>query len=240
MSQYELIPDEAFDNAPEDEGDKFVFLAKTAQTNFQRMLDSSNANEYSNELQNHFVATVSAMATALGIEGLPPVSLTPSYGDYTRFQVALSAIITTARIKSQTISRPFSVELGRVSKGKIRQEIDSLKHYIQNSDLDEKKKSALIDKLDDMLEELEKKRLSFARTMAIAASIMGTIGGSAGAIAAAPRIPEGVSYIVSLIGVEKAEEEEEYLRLSAPVRALTPPASDKGGFNSDFDDDVPF
>lgn len=138
---------------------------------------------------------------------------------------------------------PDSVELGRVTKAKIQQEVDQLRTYIAALDVPDAKKQVMNDKLDDLLYELSKRRLSFARVMAVAASIMGVVGGSAGAIAAAPKIPSGISFIISLIGQDKEIEDQERARLSPPHlriehRASTPVV--RSGFSDDFEDDLPF
>lgn len=242
MSLYELIPDEAYDNAPDEDADQFVYLARIAQTNLQRMLDDSQSRDFESELRSHFMATVSSQAEALGIGELPVVQPPTSEGEYTRYQIVLSGLLAKARLRGRIIGKPHSVQLGKITREKIRQEIEQLKVYVAEADLTDAKRSALTDKLDDLLTELQHTRMSFARTMAIAASIMGVVGGSAGAIAAAPKIPAGVSYIISLIGLDKEREDAEIARLAAPIKAITSyvePAR-AGGFSDDLDDDVPF
>jgi hypothetical protein len=120
-----------------------------------------------------------------------------------------------------------------------------LRFSFSESDLPEKKRSALREKLDDLDEELGKKRLSFARTMAIAASIMTIVGGGAAALANAPKATEMVMTIVRLISEDKEKEEQERLRLLPPVKALPDYSRPQGkdspaGFDDSSDDDVPF
>lgn len=253
MSAYDLIPEETYENLPEEDADKFVLLVRTAQANLQRMLDDSNAREFSDELRSQFMATIQGIAEALGAAGLSEIRPSAEYGDYTHFQVLLAGILARTRLRSDLIAKPHSVELGRVTRAKIRQEVDQLRAYIEEADLTPAKRTALNDKLDELLVELDHRRLSFAKTMAIAASIMGTIGGTAGAIAAAPKIPTGVSFIISLIGQDKEHEDAEIARLAPPPLAIsssksTPPSrgfatggfGSGGGFADDLDDDVPF
>lgn len=243
MSTYDLIPDEIYDTLPEEDVDRFVILVRTAQANLQRMLDNSSSSDFSDELRDQFVATIKGCAEALGVDGLGDLTPTSRYSDYAQFQVRLAGIVARTRLRGNLLSKPHSVELGNVTRAKIRQEIEQLRVYIGQTDLSDKKQAALNDKLDELLVELDHRRLSFARTMAIAASIMGTVGGTAGAIAAAPKIPAGVSYILSLVGQDKATEEAERERLAPPPLAIAGPKDQPAqgfGFDDDLDDDVPF
>ncbi len=251
MSSYDLIPEETYSNLPDEDADKFVLLVRTAQSNLQRLLDDSNARDFSDELRSQFMATVQGIAEALGIAGLGDVRPSAEYGDYTHFQVILAGILAKARLRSDLIAKPHSVELGRVTRAKIRQEVEQLRTYIDEAELTPAKHAALNDKLDELLAELEHRRLSFAKTMAIAASIMGTVGASAGLIAASPKIPAGISFIISLVGQDKDREDAEVARLAPPPLAISPPQRESktrrggsfgqtGGFSDDLDDDVPF
>ncbi|EZP57280.1 hypothetical protein [Sphingomonas sp. RIT328] len=250
MSAYDLIPEETYANLPEEDADKFVTLVRTAQSNLQRMLDDSNARDFSDELRSQFMATIQGIAEALGVTGLSEIRPTIEYGDYTRFQVILAGIVAKTRLRSDVLAKPHSVALGRVTRAKIRQEVEQLRTYVDEADLTPAKRAALNDKLDELLAELEHRRLSFAKTMAIAASIMGTIGGTAGAIAASPKIPAGISFIISLVGQDKEQEDAEIARLAPPPLAIAAPKqapSSTGGYgggygfsHEDLDDDVPF
>lgn len=243
MSSYDLIPEEVYANLPEEAADKFVILVRTAQANLQRMLDDTNSGDFAGELRSQFMAIIQGTASALGIKGLENEIPSMDYNSYNRFQVMVTGIVARVRLLENSLSMPDSVELGRVTKAKIQQEVDQLRIYIAALDITDAKKQAMNDKLDDLLHELSKRRLSFARVMAVAASIMGVVGGSAGAIAAAPKIPSGVSYIIALVGQDKEIEDQERARLSPPPLRIEQKASTPvqgGGFADDLDDDVPF
>lgn len=116
---------------------------------------------------------------------------------------------------------------------------------MEDSDLPDKKKSALRDKLDELEEELAKQRLSFARTMAIAASIMTCLGGGAAFVAKLPEAGQSIIKIIQWVGEDKEKEESERLRLMPPPKALPDLSARKqvagAGFGFDeFDDNVPF
>lgn len=245
MSEYDLIPEEAYGDLPQDDHDKFVVLVRIAQTNLARLLDQTNSSDFASEIRSQFISIISGIAEALGIEGLPKIDDNiADYEKYQMFQVYLAGVVAKVRLQSNLVAKPHSVELGRVTRARIQQEIDQLRHSIESSDLPEKKKAALRDKLDELETELTKKRLSFARTMAIAASIMTIVGGGTAALANAPEAKETVMAIIRLIGEDKAKEEEERLRISPPPKALPDHTKSQSrpqpAFDSDLDDDVPF
>lgn len=246
MSEYDLIPDEAYDSLPQDDHEKFVVLVRIAQTNLARLLDQTGSGDFSSEIRSQFISTISGIAEALGIEGLPNVEdrNIGSYDTYTTFQVYLSGVVAKVRLQSQLVARPHSVQLGRITRARIQQEIDQLRRSIEESDIPDKKKAALSDKLDELEAELNKQRLSFARTMAIAASIMTIVGGGTAALANAPAAKETVLSIIRMIGEDKEKEEEERLRLAPPPKALPDLTKQRArpqpAFDTDLDDDVPF
>lgn len=245
MSEYDLIPEEAYENLPEEANDRFAVLVRIAQTNLARLLDQSNSNDFSTEIRSQFISIISGIAEALGIEGLPEVrGSLADYDQYQTFQIYLAGVVAKVRLQGNLVSKPFSVGLGRVTKARIQQQIDQLRLYISNSDVPESKKTVLIEKLEELETELAKTRLSFARTMAIAASIMTVIGSGTTALANASEAKDTVLSIIHLIGEDKEKEEEERRRLSPPPKALPDHSAARARtqptFDSDLDDDVPF
>lgn len=240
---YELIPEETYSNLPEESVDKFVVLVRVAQANMARMLDEYQSNDFSLEIKAQFISTLAGIADALGIEGLPKVEPDDLHDGrkYTMFQVYLAGIVSKVRLQGQIVSKPFSVALGRKTKAWIQQEINQLRGSIEESDLSQSKRDALVGKLDELEEELNKQRLGFARTLAITASIMTIVGGGTTALANAPKASEFVARVIGLIGEDKEKEDAERQRLAPPPKAL-PDHSPKrpAPFDNDLDDDVPF
>ena len=252
MSEYDLIPEDAYESLPQENSDKFAFLVQIAQRNLARLLDNSESRDFSAEIRSQFMSIISSIADALGVEGLPNIGTDlANYDKYQTFQVYLAGVTAKVRLQGNLVAKPYSVELGRVTKARIQLLIDQLRHSIGQSDLSEKKRAALSDKLDEFEEELAKQRLSFARTMAIAASIMTIVGAGTAALANGTQAQETVMKIIEWIGEDKDKEEQERLRLlPPPPKALPSPliiasqtAFGEGktsSFDSDLDDDVPF
>jgi hypothetical protein len=245
MSEYDLIPDETYDNLPSDASEKFTVLVRVAQSNLARLLDQSNSSDFAAEVRSQFMSIVGGIAEALGIEGLPILDDDlANYSKYQTFQVYLAGIVARTRLQGQLVARPDSVQLGRVTRAKIQQDIDQLRYSISNSDIEKNKKDTLRDKLGELETELARQRLSFARTMAITASIMAIIGSGTAALANAPKAKETIVHILQLIGEDKAKEEEERLRLAPPPKALpdyrTGSPQPKDSVLGDLDDEIPF
>lgn len=85
MSEYELIPEETYDNLPAEENEKFATLVRVAQTNLARILDNSNSNDFAAEIRSQFISIISGIAEALGIEGLP--AMDGQLADYDKYQM---------------------------------------------------------------------------------------------------------------------------------------------------------
>ena len=115
---YEIIPEEAYEKLPEDPHEKFVALARIAQSSVGRLLDDDSSRDFVEEVRLQFIETMRSVAEALDIEGLPTHADTHNLGayeEYKFFTIRLSGLVAKARLKSLLISRPHSVQLGRVS-----------------------------------------------------------------------------------------------------------------------------
>lgn len=248
MSRYELIPDSAYQNLPQDTNDQFVVLVGVAQANLARLLDQSSGNDLDLELRSQFMSTICGIAEALHIEGLPPLgSNLGDYEQYHKFQVFLAGIVAKVRLQSNLVARPYSVALGHKTKARIRFEIKKLRDMVSVADIPSKKRDSLLGKLDEFEEELDKQRLSFAKTMAISAHVVAALGGLSATFADGPKAIDNMVKVIGLIGDDKELEEENRLRLlPAPPKALpnhtggkAPTAKPSVDFDDD-DDDVPF
>ncbi|WP_206628501.1 hypothetical protein, partial [Mesorhizobium sp. M1A.F.Ca.IN.020.06.1.1] len=118
------------------------------------------------------------------------------------------------------------------TRGRIEQQIAKLRDIIVNSELPERQRKGLLDKLNDLSVELSQPRVQYAKVMAVLAVVCATLGGTTSFLAEAP---SAVATITSLLGADKIAEDAETERLGPPPtpKALPPkpralPAPDFG------------
>jgi hypothetical protein len=230
VAGHDLIPASAYEELPQDSVEQFLVLTAVAEATLASEEKISGGD--SSGLRKRFMGELGAVADELGVGILPPLSsggLTTS--DWQDFRAALAGLKTRLRLRKVSVSRNDSVELNRVTKARIELEIDNLRRLIGSADLTDKKKVILNKKLDELLDELHRRRLSFAKLAAVVAAVAGIIGGTTSTIANAPEALESIGKILQLIGEAKAVEEEEQLLLAPPPKAL--PAPKQAGNSSD-------
>ncbi len=130
------------------------------------------------------------------------------------------------------------------TRTKIEHYISRIRDVVAKSDMDAGRKRDLNKKLDELVSELTGHRLSFAKSMAILAAVMATMGS---VVTISADGPSAVAHIMQLIGEDKATEETAARRLAPPPKAL--PAPPKPGtfgrppprsLPDELDDDIPF
>lgn len=229
MSDYDLIPQEAYEDLPADPNDQFSKLVAIAQSNMSRLMDNSNSGDFVSELRSQFIFTISSIADELGIEGLPKVEPAKSdYDSYVSFQIYLSGVVARVRLQGKLVARPHSVELGRINKAKIQNQLNKLRDFISASDLSEDKKDALMKKIAKLQAELDKQRVGFGRVMEVMAAIAPYAVAAPGFIADMPEAKEVIMNVISLVGQDKEIEETERLRLAPPVKQIPHFSADNG------------
>lgn len=239
---YELISADEYENLPEDDEQKFVEIERICRRSMTEMIDRETSNDFDHLVRMQYMTTVAAAAQELGIEGLDyPHDAEYPANELDNFLLRASGVVTRIRLRAGRRSKPYSVKLGTRTKARIEIEVRKLRGYVEESDLSERKRKALLEKLDELMVELNQSRLGFAKTMRILASVSVAIAGGTTFLAEAPN---AVQTIMTLIGADKDREEEEMERLAPPPKALPAPkpkfVRPPPAFDSDLDDDVPF
>lgn len=231
MTDYNLLPEEVFVSLPDEPGEQFLLLVGVVESNFNKLKSKPSIDTGS--LRRQFVDQIKMISKEVNIGGLTIVSSgSITLGEFTDFQNGLVPIKSRIRMQ-RAIHRTGSVQLGIVARAHIEIEIERLRDIINSSSLPESKKKKINTKLDELVEELNKKRLGFAKLLTIAAAIAGIVGGSASALANGSEALERIGSILHWVGGEIEAEEAEQLRLSGPLMALPPPAGDGVAESSD-------
>jgi predicted RNA binding protein with dsRBD fold (UPF0201 family) len=240
---YELMSAEEYENLAEDPEQQFVEIENICRRNMTQMIDQNTSVEFDTLVRLQYMTTVAAAATELGIEGVEY----PFRSDYPAqeidtFLLTVSGVVTRIRLRASRKNRPYSVQLGTRTKAKIELQVRKLRGLVEEAEIPEAKRQALIAKLDELSVELNQTRLSFAKTMAVLASVSVAVAAGTSFLADAP---VAIATIVRLIGSDKNTEEEEAARLAPPPKALPAPEEPRVRrpapvFDTDLDDDVPF
>lgn len=245
MNNFELISTEEFDNLPEDDEQCFVEFEAICRRNMTEIINNEKNNVY-RTVQAQYMAAVSSVAVECGLTNLS-VSLPAEnddnfYDEFSKFSLAVQGEVARIRIRGRRSRNSVSVQLTDNTRTKIAHYISRLRETIDKSDLPDARKKALRGKLDELADELGKRRLNLGKTMAVLSMVL--VGfGSATTIAAEG--PSAITHIMKLIGVDKESEDAAVSRLAPPPKALPAPPQKPTPVRVNarpaaIDDDIPF
>jgi vacuolar-type H+-ATPase subunit I/STV1 len=139
-------------------------------------------------------------------------------------------------------TRRDSVLILPKSKDKIRSYVHGLRECIENANMTEAKRSALLKRLDELEKELEKRRNNKLFVAKLAFEVLAIPGGTWASYEIAAKLVANISLAVG--ESREAEQASKSLVAVQPVPALSAPRKPlpraTGGFSDDLDDDVPF
>jgi hypothetical protein len=250
---FELISADEFDNLPEDDVQCFVDFEAICRRNMTRMINNDTSTNFDRSVQAQYMAAVSSVAVECGIPHLSQLRTIESdnefYENFSRFSLDVQGEVARIRIRGRRSRGSLSVQLTDNTRTIIQHYVSRLREIIDASDLPAARKAAMQDKLNDLIEELEKRRLNLGKTMFVLSMVMANL---AGATTIAAEGPAAVTHIMRLIGVDKESEELALSRLTPPSKALSAPRQKpappqnkpapswdtaRGG---DLDDEIPF
>ena len=191
-------------------------------------------------------AAVSSVAVECGLTNLSvsiPVENDDNfYDEFSKFSLAVQGEVARIRIRGRRSRNSVSVQLTDNTRTKIEHYISRLRETINKSDLPDARKKTLHGKLDELADELGKRRLNLGKTMAVLSMVLVGLG-SATTIAADG--PSAITHIMQLIGVDKESEDAAVSRLAPPPKALPappqkPPPVPVNARPAPIDDDIPF
>jgi hypothetical protein len=249
---FELISSEEFDNLPEDDAQCFVEFEAICRRNMTRMINSDTSSAFDRSVQAQYVAAVSSVAVECGLTHLAHPPMIENSGDFferfSQFGLAVQGEVARIRIRGRRSRGSLSVQLTDNTRAKIQHYVSRLRETIDASDLPAVRKSALRDKLDELVDELEKRRLNLGKAMLILSVVLTGLGGMANTTTIAAEGSAAVTQIMTLIGADKESEEVALSRMAPPPKALPAPvASQKQAAPnwelpsaSDLDDEIPF
>jgi hypothetical protein len=249
---FELISPQDYDNLPEDHEQCFVAFESICRRNMTRILDRKNSESLFTSVSGQYMASVYAVARECGITDIPfpPSGDDESY--YSRYSTFLQSVqgeVARIRIRGRRARSYLTVQLTDNTRTKITWHVGRLRKVIDDSNLDTARKAALGKKLDELTEELEKRRISLGQVMAV---LSGVLVGVASITTIGAEGPSAITNIMKLIGVDKDSEDAALCRLDLAPKALpaplAPQPSEQPSFSAssweptsgDLDDEIPF
>jgi hypothetical protein len=244
---YELIFEEEYANLPDEDDRCFVEFENICRRNMTWMIDENTSNNFDQAVRAQYLAAVAAVARELCI---PNIEYDPDvrgnfFEIFSQFSWAVQGEVARIRIRSRSMRHPYSVQLTGSTRTKIEHYISRIRDTVERSDLDSDRKKRLQDRLDQLAAELICHRLSFAKTMALLATVLTGVGSS---VTIAAEGQSAVAHIVQLIGHDKETEDAAAQRLAPPPKAL--PASHANAHtarqdhpkrvSAELDDEIPF
>ena len=163
--------------------------------------------------------------------------------DYEQFKFDLDHYVTQLVLDNSLRSKADTVAILPKTKDTIRGYINGLRECIEKGNMDRKKREALLQRLDALEAELEKRRVSMVTIARIAYHLWAVPGSMWASYDVANKLLSSMMHNVA----EAKEEEDAQKQLPAaePPKALSPPRKPQanlfgGSSFGDIDDEVPF
>lgn len=249
MSIFKFVSQDELESLPEDPQQAFATFVNHAQRRFAEILAGFNPDEQNEwhqieETRHSFMNIVLAAAKRFEIEPFLSMEV-PLWSEFDNkhhreFQADLDHYLTQLVIDNSLRAKRDSVTILPKSKDRIRAHVQGLRDCVDNANMTDAKREALIKKLDDFEKELEKQRLNLFVTARIAFELLAIPGGVWASAEIANKLIHNVMQTVA--EAKAAEDETRQLPPTATPKALSPPRqTPPPAFASDdLDDDVPF
>lgn len=249
MSILNFLDQDQLDELDEDPATAFMQLVNHAQRSLHdqtKDLDEDEQREWRKieELRLSFINAVLASAKRLEIEPFVSMDVPKRQSfdmrDYDQFKYDLEHYVTQLVLDNSIRARGDSVEILPKSKDSIRGYIHHLRECIENANMGEKKRQALLQKLAALEVELEKRRVNMLTVARVAFALWAVPGATWQSYDVANKL---ITNLMTHVAEAKEEEDQQKkLPTAQPPKALSPPrAAPASPFErDDLDDDIPF
>jgi hypothetical protein len=253
MSILNFVKQEQLDNLDDDPRKAFMEIVNYAQRSLDGKLsniaeDDETSWRAAEDIRHSFMNVIVASSKRFEIEPFASMDM-PRINDnlnFSQFKSDLDHYVTQLVLDNSAQKRRDSVTILPASKDKIRSYIHGLRDCIEKANMVEAKRSKLLDRLDELENELEKRRANMLLIAKLAFDVLAIPGGTWASVEIATKLITNISQ-----PVEEAREVEQanmpVIAVPKSVPALSPPRSPEqqrrgmgGGFADDLDDDVPF
>lgn len=257
------LTDADYDDLPEDNGAAFSALEGLSRDRLHSAERDERGDMYVEDLLR-YMNEISAIAAEFELQGVEwDEDSENHYREFARFTRAVDAKLAQIRIQRARRNKNNSVALSGNSRQKMQHYLENLKAEVASSNLPDRHKNALLDKIREFEIELAKPRFNMALALSFVAMVTTIAHDGGETLVAAPNI---VKSVLQIFHTDKQAEDDAKAALPryvepkklkdhrepAPAR---PPKStstqivsvnstkklfrDQGGFGDDLDD-VPF
>lgn len=251
MSILNFVTNEQLDNLDDDPRLAFMELVNIAQRSLSSQLSKFRGNDEEEwremeDLRHSFMNVVVASSKRFEIEPFASMDV-PRINDdinFKQFTSDLDHYVTQLVLSNSAQTRRDSVLILPKSKDKIRANIHNLRECIENANMAEAKRSALLKRLNELEQELEKRRANMLLVAKLAFEVLAIPGGTWASYEIATKLVANITQTVD--ESREAEQAAKPLTVTKPVPALSAPrkalprAQSAFGDGGPLDDDVPF
>ncbi|MGE3334224.1 MAG: hypothetical protein AB7I36_11320 [Rhodospirillaceae bacterium] len=253
MSIFDFVPQEVFEDLPDDPNLAFTKLVSHAEQRLAERTSQLEHNESWNQLEDlrqSFMNVILAIARHYGIEPFASYQVPTVQGfkmeNYWQFKSDLNFYVAQLVLDNSARTKRESVQLVPAAKDRIRTHLHALKKLVDESNLSDAKKAALLEKLRAFEEELDKGRMSLRAVTLFWLGILQIPGGVWGSVDIVMRLTNNIGEVIA--EAKEVEDEARRLAPTAEPKALiaprpvtpAPPPADTGGWDSDDKDEIPF
>lgn len=254
MSIFSFVTQDELDDLDEDPRMAFLGLFNHAQRSLSKQLDRLDPNDEREwktrqDIEQSFMNVIVAAGKRFEIEPFVSTQV-PQYADYRtsdyqQFRYDLDHYVTQLVIDNSLRSKKTSVALLPETRDRIKTYVHGLRECIEKSNLPQKKRTALLNKLDQFEKELEKRRLSIMEVTLLSFALLSAPGGIWGSAEIMQKLLVNINQVVA---EAKADEDKTQQIEHQSPKALSPPRTPakpskppswepRGG---DLDDEIPF
>lgn len=227
----DLLPLSVLANLPaKNAADQLAYLASAARSNLTVALADDEIQN--NGMQKDTLRAIYTDALASFAERLAGQTImrptTNSQSAFIAFEGRLNNAISALRVADLTGTTPDAhdttkISVSRLTKRALQLEIATLIELIEDSDIIDSRKKALLRKARELQDEVNRDGTNLTKILTTAAAIAGLLGGGSTFALNAPKIVASIQRLHVTIGDEVLDQEETRLALPAPQRLLTGP-----------------
>ncbi|WP_322884134.1 hypothetical protein U8C35_06285 [Sinorhizobium medicae] len=206
-------------------------------------LNHLDHNEDGTQYLMDYMRNVLAAADALNIDEIRTWEM-PGRGnvgdDYDQFEYQVQRFVTKVQIRASRKYKVYSVTLDDVTKSKIHFFIDQIRDHLNKSNLVERKKNSLFNKLNAFSADVDRARTKFDNAMLVAIDIAHVVKEYGESLKPVKELMDSVTELIGAI--KSSEPEQSQLPPPAEQKRIEPPKLKQveRPFSRDMDEDIPF